>query len=94
MSTNKDVMEESFKTKKMREKLKKHFETIDAQVTQQELNRKIVEIHRWISRHAMQRVTLKSKTVSLFDGNQNAAQISQKIASIASQLKILHQEKV
>ncbi len=79
--------EESYKTKKVREKLKKHLEKIDSQITQQELNRKIVEIHRWISRHAPNRISLKNKSISLFDENQNAAKSSQKIIGLITQLQ-------
>ena len=85
----KDFAQESLKTKKVREKLKKHLEKIEAQVTQQELSKKIVEIHRWISRHAFQRVTLKEKAFSLFDENQNTAKVSLKISKLALQLKQL-----
>ena len=79
--------EESDKTKKVRRKLLEHFNQIDSMVTQQALNRKISEIHRWISRHAVQRVALSSKTISLFDENQHAADVSQKVALLASHLK-------
>jgi hypothetical protein len=79
--------DESYKTKKVREKLKKHLEKIDSQITQQELNRKIVEIHRWIARHAPNRVSLKNKSISLFDENQNAAKASQKITGLINQLQ-------
>ncbi|MCH9631073.1 MAG: hypothetical protein S4CHLAM37_10860 [Chlamydiia bacterium] len=86
-NSKKNIAEESLKTKKVREKLKRHFEKIDEEITQQALNRKITEIHRWISRHAMQRVTLKSKSISLFDENQNTASISQKVSTFAIKLK-------
>jgi hypothetical protein len=88
------IVEESPKTRKVREKLKKHFEKLDQQVTQQELSRKILEIHRWISKHAMQRISVKAKSFSLFDENQNTAQMSQKIASLTLQLKTQFQENV
>lgn len=83
----KEIAEESSKTKKVREKLKRHLQKIDDEVTPQALSRKITEIHKWISRHAMQRVTLKSKSISLFDENQNTAEISQKIAVFTLKLK-------
>lgn len=83
----KELVEESVKTRKVRKKLEEHLAKIDQQVTKQELNRKINEIHCWISRHAPQRVNLKEKAFSLFDGNQNTAQISQKISQLAIQLK-------
>lgn len=79
----KGIAEESPKTRKAREKLKKQLEAFEKKITPQELERKTIEIHRWISRHASQRVVLKSKNISLFDENQNAAQLSQKIARLA-----------
>lgn len=82
-----ELAEESPKTQKVREKLKKHFDRLEEQVTQQELSRKVSEIHRWISRHALHRVTVTEKSFSLFDENQNTAQISQKIAAMTLQLK-------
>lgn len=88
------IAEESIKTKKVREKLKKHLEKIDEKVTQQELNRKISEIHRWISRHAVHRVSVKAKAFSLFDENQNTAKISQKIAALTVQLKTQFQDNI
>jgi hypothetical protein len=86
------IAEESIKTRKVREKLKKHLEKIDSQVTQQELNRKLSEIHRWISRHASHRVSIKAKSFSLFDENQNTAKISQKVAALVFQLKTQFEE--
>ena len=85
--TNLKCAEESYKTKKVREKLKKHLAKIDSQITQQELNRKISEIHRWISRHALSRVSLKNKSISLFDENQNTAKSSQRIIGLISELQ-------
>ena len=78
--------EESHKTRKAREKLKKQLAAFDQKISEQALERKTIEIHRWISRHAAHRVVLRSKNISLFDENQNAAAISQKIAHIAKQL--------
>ena len=80
-------MEESVKTRKTREKLKKRLEVLEKKVTQQALERKTIEIHRWIARHASHRVILRSKNISLFDENQNTAEISKKISSLAEQMK-------
>ncbi len=78
--------EESEKTKKLRKKLVKHLALIDERVTQQALDRKVNEIHRWISRHALHRIPLKNKDISLFDENQNAAKVSQKISNFVLRL--------
>lgn len=84
----KQLAEESLKTKKAREKLRKRLKEMDAQITKEALNKKSVEIHKWISRHADRRVTLRDKTISLFDENQNAAAASLKIIKIAEDLQL------
>lgn len=83
----KKIAEESEKTKKAREKLKRRLKELEKKVTQQALERKNMEIHRWIARHAPQRVVLRTKTISLFDENKNTAGVSQKIFKVALQLK-------
>ncbi len=81
------LAEESPKTKKAREKLKKRTQELDIHFTPQALREKSLEIHRWIARHAHQRVVLRSKSIALFDENQNTAQLSERIAKIAEQLR-------
>ncbi|CCB88669.1 hypothetical protein [Simkania negevensis] len=80
------LAEESSKTKKTREKLRKYLQEMDENVTPQALKRKSLEIHRWISRHAPHRIVLKSKSISLFDENQNTADRSQKISELMLRL--------
>jgi hypothetical protein len=77
---------ESAKTRKVREKLKRHFTDLEKKITPEALREKTEEIHRWISRHAHQRIHLKNKNISLFDENQNAARISQRVRGIAQRL--------
>lgn len=86
-SKKKSLAEESQKTKKAREKLKKHLEMCDAKITKEALEKKILEIHRWISRHADNRIALKNKSISLFDENQNAADVSARIEGLAKRLR-------
>ena len=86
MSNN--YSEESAKTKKTREKLKSHFDAMDQNITKQALERKLLEIHRWIARHAPSRIVLRSKTISLFDENQNAAKLSNKVTALAKRLNL------
>lgn len=83
----KQIAEESPKTKKAREKLKKHFADIEAKITKEALEQKTIEIHQRISRYADKRIVLREKSISLFDENQNAAKISQRISKIAEKLK-------
>ncbi len=81
------IVEESEKTKKSREKLKKKLDLLDRKVTPQALKKKTLEIHRWIERHAHHRITLKTKSISLFDENQNTAALSQRVAQLVEQLQ-------
>lgn len=83
----KQIAEESHKTRKAREKLRQKLLEIDAKITPEALQEKTMEMHRWIARHASNRITLKEKSISLFDENQNAAKLSQRIAKIAQKLK-------
>lgn len=87
-SNKKAIAEESFKTKKAREKLKKRLELMDAKITKEALEKKNIEIHRWISRHADRRIALKDKSISLFDENQNTADVSHKISKLAEKFQI------
>ena len=77
---------ESIKTKKAREKLQKQWADLEKKVTPEALHETTEEIHRWIARHANQRVHLRDKNISLFDENQNAAKISQRVRTIAQKL--------
>lgn len=81
------LAEESPKTKKAREKLKKQLEALDRKITPQALQKKTIEIHRWIERHAQHRVVLKNKSICLFDENQNTAALSQRVVQLADKLK-------
>ena len=85
-----ELAQESVKTKKAREKLKRRLEELDVHFTPQALEEKTIEIHRWIARHAEHRVVLKSKSIALFDENQNAARLSERIAKIAQQIQTGH----
>jgi hypothetical protein len=81
------LAEESAKTRKARLKLQKQLEATEKKITAQALQKKSIEIHKWIARHATNRVVLRSKEISLFDENQNAATLSRRVAEIAEQLK-------
>lgn len=81
------IAEESEKTRRAREKLKKKLEANDKKITQQALEKKTDEIHRWIARHAPHRIVLKSK-ISLFDENEHAAEVSQRISHFVEHLTL------
>jgi hypothetical protein len=82
----KKLAEETDRTIKARNKLKKRLGVLDKQVTEQALEQKTDEIHRWISKHANDRVVLKKKSISLFDSNKNAAEMSAKLQKMAESI--------
>ncbi|MCH9811363.1 hypothetical protein K0U07_01205 [bacterium] len=75
----KKLAKETERTARARNKLKKRLGLMEEKVTDDALEKKADEIHRWISRHANDRVVLKKKSISLFDGNKNAAKLSPKL---------------
>ena len=81
-----ELADESEKTKKSRRKLQLRLEELDQRVTSHALEKKAVEIHRWIARHASQRVVLRTKTISLFDENKNTALMSKRVQQLALQI--------
>jgi hypothetical protein len=84
---SKDLAKESEKTKRARQKLKKQLDRIDSQITSQAIEKKSVEIHRWISRHAPSRTILRTKNISLFDENKNTAGVSNRVEKLAVSMK-------
>ncbi len=74
------IAQESSKTLKAREKVRRHMEAADRVITPQALKQAVIEIHRLIARHASDRVTLKNKSICLFDQNEHAVGPSQKIS--------------
>lgn len=83
----KKIAEETERTLKARNKLKKRLGLIDEKITDEALEKKNDEIHRWISKHANERVVLKKKSISLFDSNKNAAKMSSKLEKMQKDLK-------
>ena len=81
------IAEESLKTRRAREKLKRQLDAFDKKVTPQALEKKVVEMQRWIARHASHRICLKSKSIALFDENQNTAHLSFRVSQLAEQIQ-------
>jgi lysyl-tRNA synthetase class I len=81
------IAEESPKTRKALEKLKRQMDAADKKITPQALQKKAIEIHRWIARHASNRIILKNKSICLFDENEHAAKLSQRMLKLADNLK-------
>jgi len=82
----KKIAEETERTLKARNKLKKRLGLMDEKITDAALEKKSDEIHRWISKHANDRVVLKKKSISLFDSNKNAAKMSAKLKKMQDAL--------
>jgi hypothetical protein len=87
-------VDESVQICKAREKLKKRMEALEKKMTTQALEKKSLEIHRWIAKNSSERVVLYSKNISLFDENQNTAKVSQRVSTVAEkiqkEMKLLH----
>ena len=77
------LAEESAKTQKAREKIRKQLEAQDLLITATALANAMEKIHQWIALNVANRVFLKNKEIRLFDQNQNAAQLSRKVQEIA-----------
>lgn len=78
---------ESAKTRKQRARLQKKLERQQKKVTPEALKQKIVEMHKWIAKHAEHRVVLRAKSIALFDENRNAVAASQKVMKIMMHLR-------
>ncbi len=83
----KKIAKESAQTRKVREKLQKKLEKLEKKITEEALQKKVLEIHKWIAKNAGDRIVLKAKTISLFDSNQNTAQTSRKILGVMEQIQ-------
>lgn len=82
----KKIAPESHKTKRVREKLRKHWEAQDQLITPSALADTVDKIHQWIATNATHRVHLKEKDIRLFDQNQNAAALSRKVEQFSQKL--------
>ena len=80
------IAPESIKTKRAREKLRKQWEEQSQLITEAALEETGDKIRKWIAANAPNRVPLKEKSIRLFDQNQNAATLSQKVQSFAKKL--------
>jgi len=82
----KPLAEESEKITKTREKLEKRLKQQDESVTEENLNKKITQIHEQIARKADQRVFVRKGSLSLFDNNTNPAKSSSRVDSYAQKI--------
>lgn len=64
---------ESRRVKRARHKLEKQISDESKRITPQALEKVLKTINHWISRHAKERLDLKSKRLTLFDENKDSA---------------------
>lgn len=80
-------IKESSQTQKARERLRKKMESVEKKITSQALEAKTLEIHKWISKNASNRIVVYNKNIGLFDENQNTARMSRNVSSIAEKIQ-------
>lgn len=69
---------ESPRIENMRKKLRKQIDEERKGTSEDALEEMSKEIHRWLGRHADERITLKDKNIVPFDANQHPAQVQSK----------------
>jgi hypothetical protein len=69
---------ESAQISKARQKIKQKIVAQNKRTTPQALAEMSKMIHMWLYRHARERINLKDKEVSLFDGNKHSAHLQSK----------------
>lgn len=79
---------ESLKTRRAREKLLKQWKEEKEQITPKAIRETVDKIHKWIADNAKHRITIKEKSIKLFNQNKDAAVISKKVQIIADKLKV------
>lgn len=85
---------ESAQVLKARKKLLQQMADENKHVTAQALDKIRKSIHYWIARHASERVSLKSKEITLFDENRHSAKPQNKfILNLLQNLKDSPQQK-
>ncbi len=77
---------ESLKTRRAREKLLKQWDEENRQITPKAIEETIDKMHKWIADNARHRVPIKEK-IELFNQNQNAAKLSEKVQKFAEKIK-------
>ncbi len=86
-AAEKFIAPESPKTKRAREKLIKQWEAEKIQITPMAIKSTLDKIHQWIADNAKDRVSIKEKSIKLFNQNMDAARVSKKVQMIAERIK-------
>ncbi len=82
------IAPESSKTKRAREKLVKQWEAEKELITPRALEETVDKIHQWIAVNAKDRISIKEKSIKLFNQNKDAARVSKKVQLFAEKLKL------
>lgn len=78
---------ESVQVDKIRSKIKDQIAEQNSLTSQEALRKSAREIYDWLNRNASERVSLKDKSVVIFDKNQHPAQQSRYIKKMLHQLQ-------
>src|SRR5690606_26667433 len=78
---------ESSKTKKVREKILKQWESEKNQITPKALQDTVEKIHKWIADNSKNRLPVEKKGIRLFNQNKDAAALSKKVQVFADALR-------
>jgi hypothetical protein len=82
----KEIVPESSKILKARQKLQEEWARLDVLITPSALAATIEKIHSRIAQNSMHRVSLRKKEIRLFDQNKNAAALSRKVQILAKRI--------
>lgn len=85
MVNNVSWAQESSKIQRARGKLEERLKEFDC-ILPKDLERKMIEIHDRIARHATDRIPTLRKSLSLFDNNENPAGVSRIVSSVAQRV--------
>ena len=75
------------RTEKILNKLKKRLDAVEEQMTTENIKKSSKKIQQWIDRHSSDRVQVKKKSLHLFTGGLEPAQMSKGISNIRNRLR-------
>jgi len=78
---------ESEKIKQIREKLKERLKSLEEKINEKALKKTHQRIDDRISAQGISRIPLKKRSFSLFDNNQNPAEISKKVKKVYERIQ-------
>lgn len=84
---------ESAQIQRARQKILQQIEAAEKRITPESLSKMTLLIHRQLSRHSSERISLKTKSITLFDENQHSAKTESRfIGKLLQQIKKIPNE--